>query len=269
MKRSLEIKVKFENLEKFATKTLMGAGKILLDYFQKIKRKDISFKAKQEIVLPADLASERFIIRQLKAEFPDFNILSEEVGFIDRKSDWTWFCDPLDGTTNFAMSNPLFAISLALAYKQETIFGAAFAPFLKELYLAGKNKGSFLYDKKALTSNVSRLKEALLLFCYGRSKPDFDFATRLFRFFRPSVRQIRQLGSACLELVFVGMGRADCALIKDLKPWDVAFGELFVREAHGLTSDFAGQPWQLKSPDVIATNKYLYKKIIKKLSFIL
>jgi len=97
-----------------ASAAAIKAGAELLKHFHKISRSLIKTKNKHEIITPADLAAEKIILSAIKKNFPTHRILSEEAGDNKKHSDYLWIIDPLDGTTNFAMGNPLFSVSIAL-----------------------------------------------------------------------------------------------------------------------------------------------------------
>ena len=75
------------------------------------------------------------MLRKLIAsKFPTHNILGEEKGFLDNKSDFTWIIDPIDGTKAFAAGIPLFGLMISLKYKESYILGLVDQPILKERY---------------------------------------------------------------------------------------------------------------------------------------
>lgn len=255
--------------KKFLIKTAKDAGKILLKDYGKLKHKDIRRKTNLELVTETDLKSERFIIKQIEKKFPDHSILSEERGLIDKKSDYLWLIDPLDGTNNFIMNHPLFAVTISLAHKDEVIAGVGYAPCIKELYFTEKGQGAYLNGKRIRVSKESKLKESILLFCHGHKRRDYQEVTRIYTAFKMRCRSLRQLGSALLELGFVGAGRCESLMIDGLTTWDLATGVLLVKEAGGKVTDFHGKEWDLKSTSIVATNGKIHGKLLptlKKLS---
>jgi myo-inositol-1(or 4)-monophosphatase len=91
----------------------------------------------------ADLESEKVIIKILSKSFPKYNIFSEEIGEIDKNSEYTFHVDPLDGTNNFALGIPYSSVSIGLTRGDEIIFGVVYNPMLDNLYYAEKGRGSF------------------------------------------------------------------------------------------------------------------------------
>ncbi|MBU1178157.1 inositol monophosphatase [Patescibacteria group bacterium] len=255
--------------KKFLIKTVKDASKILLKDYGKLRHQDIQRKTNLELVTKTDLKSEHFIIKQIEKKFPGHSILSEEKGLIDKKSDFLWLIDPLDGTNNFIMSNPLFAVTISLAYKGEVVAGVGYAPRLKELYFTEKGQGAYLNGKRIKVSKENKLRESILLFCHGHKKRDYQEVTRIYTAFKLRCRSLRQLGSALLELGFVAAGRCESLMIDGLTTWDLATGVLLVKEAGGKVTDFHGQEWNLKSTSIVATNGKIHNKLLptlKKLS---
>ncbi|NQV13091.1 MAG: inositol monophosphatase [Parcubacteria group bacterium] len=248
--------------KKFLIKTARDAGKILLKDYGKLKHKDIQRKTNLELVTKTDLKSEKFIIKQIEKKFPKHSILSEECGLIDKKSDYLWLIDPLDGTNNFIMSNPLFAVTISLAYKGEVVAGVGYAPRLKELYFTEKGQGAYLNGKRIRVSRENKLSESILLFCHGHKRRDYQEVTRIYTAFKMRCRSLRQLGSALLELGFVAAGRCESLMIDGLTTWDLATGVLLVKEAGGKVTDFHGKEWDLKSTSIVATNSKIHNKLL-------
>ena len=97
------------------------AGSLLLPYFH--RRVKVEYKGDVDLVTEADRASEALILDRLRAYFPSHSIMAEESGGHDADSPFRWYVDPLDGTTNFAHSYPVFCVSIALARADEMIAG--------------------------------------------------------------------------------------------------------------------------------------------------
>ena len=51
------------------------------------------------------------------ALLPTHDVMGEEGTRIETGSDYRWYVDPLDGTTNFAHGYPVFCVSLAVEYR--------------------------------------------------------------------------------------------------------------------------------------------------------
>ena len=79
----------------------------------------------------------------IRRGFPGHNIISEEAGYIDNNSEYTWVIDPLDGTSNFASGIPWFGVLITLFKKNEPIMAGAYLPVQDILYFAEAGKGAF------------------------------------------------------------------------------------------------------------------------------
>lgn len=254
-----------KEIKKVAEEAAREAGEELLKRFAKFKRNTVDFKAHHEIITKADLAAEKIILKTIKKNFPNHRILSEESGDNKSESDYLWIIDPLDGTTNFSMHNPLFSSSIGVAYKGEIIVGVVHAPFLGETYVAELGKGARMNGKKVKVSGVKDPSRALNTYCHAREDKYVRQALNYMRKQKLEGFDCRQLGSAAIELAFVASGRVESIVIPGANAWDVAAGVLLVREAGGKVSDFKNKDWSLDSEGIIASNGLIHKDILKKI----
>ena len=251
----------FKQLEtaKFAAKE---AGKILLENFSKpyeIKQKG----ERKEFVTEIDLKSEKRILSILKKEFPEHSILSEEAGEQKKKSEFTWFVDPLDGTTNYKIKNPFFNVSIGLAKGNSVIVGVVYSPFLDELFYSEIGKGAFLNGKKIHVSGRSDIKSSVIGFCHSGRKPEFvDRGIKIFSVLKKLSSHTRQFGAAALEFCYLAAGRIDVFEVSNANSYDVAAGALIAKEAGATITDFKGGYWDLSSEDILVTNGKLHKEVI-------
>lgn len=251
-----------DKVKKVAIRAVKKAGRELLCRFKKFNRNEIKMKSAHEILTRADLASEKIIIGEIRRNFPEHRILSEEKGKLKGDSDYLWIIDPLDGTTNFSMHHPLWSISAAVTYGDDIILGIIYAPFLGELFVARKGKGAVLNGKKIKVSKIKGAK-ALHTFCHGRSNKHIEKALAYLSRQKLDGFDCRQLGSAAIELGFLSAGRTESIMIPGVNAWDVAAGALIVREAGGRVTDFSGSEWNLKSKDILASNGAMHKELLK------
>lgn len=159
---------------KFIIRITRGAGKIIRAKFQKIKY--VKFKDKWgDPVTEADLASEDYIISQIKREFPRHGILSEEKG-VDgyNHSDYLWIIDPLDGTSNFLIGIPMFCVSVALARKGKIILGAIYAPIHNEMFFGEHGRGAFLNKKRIRISGLANQRMSRIMMAWATPQQILD-----------------------------------------------------------------------------------------------
>src|SRR5258708_12478043 len=136
------------------------AGGLLENYVE--RRVGFELKGEHDLVTAADRASEQLIVERLRSYFPSHGIMAEEGGGHESPSDYRWYVDPLDGTTNFAHSFPIFNVTLALECKGEMVAGVVYDPTRKELFTAEKGGGAYLNNRRMQVSAANRLQHYLL-----------------------------------------------------------------------------------------------------------
>jgi len=245
------------------TTALAQAGQVLLGHFGNIE----NFERKSEIdlVTVADREAEELIKNIISSAHPDHEILAEESGLNSAGADKIrWLVDPVDGTTNFAHSMPIFATSIAVEKRGEIILAGVFNPYMNELFLAEKGAGATLNGKKIQVSGVSSLRDSLVVtgFPYDRRERVRHYL-KAWELMLLSCQGILRLGSAALDLCYVAAGRAEGFWEEGLKPWDTAAGKLIVEEAGGRVSDFAGAAYSPYMKQVLGTNGAVHDEILK------
>ena len=136
------------------------AGALLIDYFR--RRVSIEYKGEADLVTEADRKSEVLIRERIRALWPRHDILGEEQGFVDTGSEYRWYVDPLDGTTNFAHGFPVFCVSMALEHKGQMVAGVIYDPTRDELFAAEKGSGAYLNQQRIHVSKIDNLAECLV-----------------------------------------------------------------------------------------------------------
>lgn len=227
------------DIQKLIAASEKGA-KILKKYFGSVtslKEKSIP----SNFFTEADLQSEAEIIKYLKKNFKNVNILSEENGFFDRGSDYTFIIDPLDGTSNFVMGIPNFSVNIALVKKDEIIAGVVDDPMRTSVYYAKKGKGAFLNGKKIKTGRTSEINKVNLGY-------DCDYGYYLNDFFIQLAQKLNQLSvkrlmvnmSPALDLCRVASGKMEAYINNANEIYDYAAGKLIIKEAGGRITSFEG-----------------------------
>src|SRR3954447_4305258 len=135
------------------------AGALLVNYFE--RRVPFETKGEFDLVTEADRASERLVVERLRSHFPSHAIMAEEGGGHESSSEYRWFVDPLDGTTNFAHSFPMFNVTLGLERAGELIAGVVYDPIRQEMFTAERGAGAYLNNRRIHTSRVKRLADSL------------------------------------------------------------------------------------------------------------
>jgi myo-inositol-1(or 4)-monophosphatase len=243
------------------------AGGLLLDYFH--KKLKVEYKGEADLVTAADRASETLIRQRIREQFPSHDVLGEEQGLSDQGSDYRWYVDPLDGTTNFAHGYPVFCVSLALEYRNlepsssvARIAAVVYDPTRDELFSAEQGKGAHLNGKPIRVSNTTQLKECLVATGFPSHKRHRNPNIYFYHQITLRTHGVRRAGSAALDLCTVACGRFDGFWEFNLNPWDTAAGVLIVEEAGGKVSRFDGSPFQLDSRETVASNGLVHDALL-------
>ena len=236
------------------------AGALLVRYFE--RRVAVEYKADFDVVTEADRASERLIVERLRARYPGHSIVAEEGAGVELASEFTWYVDPLDGTTNFAHGFPVFCVTLALEQAGEVVAGVVYDPLREEFFAAEKGAGAYLNNRRIHVSRVNRLAESLLATGFPSHKRHADVNVYFFHQTSMLSHGVRRAGSAALDLSYVACGRLDGFWEFRLNPWDLAAGVLLIGEAGGRSTDMHGAPHQLKGVETAASNVLIHDEMI-------
>jgi myo-inositol-1(or 4)-monophosphatase len=239
------------------------AGALLMELFR--QRVTVEYKGEADLVTVADRKSELLIRERLHERWPSFDILGEEGGLQDTGSDYRWYVDPLDGTTNFAHGFPVFCVSMGLEYKGERIAGVIYDPTRDELFAAERGGGAFLNQQPIRVSKVARLAECLVATGFPSHKRHKNPNIFFYHQITLHTHGVRRAGSAALDLCYVACGRLDGFWEFNLNPWDTAAGVLIVAEAGGKVSDFKGGPFQLDSRETLASNGLVHEQLLSEI----
>jgi len=246
------------------------AGEIISSSFGGAQRSDYK-SCPSDLVTEIDRRSEEIILGGLSSKFPDHTFIGEETSgqTLPFKEGFTWFVDPLDGTTNFVFGIPFCCISIGLALAGKLVAGLVYDPLRDELFTAVKDGGARLNGSVIEVDKKRRhLREALLVTGYPANKA---FSYRLLRtnYHRviESCTNLRALGAAALELAYVACGRLTGFWENTLMPWDVAAGTLLVEEAKGTVTDTGGGPINLGGPtSIAASNGFIHRQLLEVIS---
>ena len=144
-------------------KACLKASKIIIRDFGEIEKLQVSLKGPGDFVTTSDKKVEEILIDELSKARPDYQILSEESGAIEKKeSEFKWIIDPIDGTFNFLHGVPHFCISVALEKNKEIIAGIIYDPIKDELFAAEKGEGSYLNNYRMRVSGRNKLEHSLI-----------------------------------------------------------------------------------------------------------
>lgn len=237
-----------------AVRAARAAGQTIMRAYTELDRIEVDAKGVNDFVTSVDKEAEAAIIYQIRKSYPDHSIVGEENGENrGTNQDYLWIVDPLDGTNNFVNGVPHFAVSIAMQYKGKTEVAVVYDPVRDELFSAVRGKGAKLNDFRIRVNNVSDLGGSLVATGFPfKARQHTETYMKLFGETFSLCADLRRAGSAALDLAYVAAGRVDAFFELGLKPWDIAAGELIVREAGGTVTDFSGGHNYLLSGNIVA-----------------
>lgn len=237
------------------------AGALLAGYFE--RRVPFELKGDFDLVTEADRASEKLVVERLRSHFPNHSVVAEEGNGYEAKSDYRWYVDPLDGTTNFAHGFPMFNVTLALEQAGQLVAGVIYDPVRLELFAAELHGGAYLNNRRIHVSKVKRLEESLLATGFPSAKRHQSVNVHFFHQVAMITHGVRRAGAAALDLAYVASGRLDGFWEFGLKPWDQAAGILLIEEAGGRCTTMTGEAPDVHGPHLLATNGAIHGQALE------
>lgn len=208
------------------TKAAEKAAFNLVRDFGELERLQVSKKGFGNFVTTADKKSEERIVYELSKSRPEFSLLCEESGFIERENKTTyWVIDPIDGTTNFMRGIPYFAINIALVEENDPVAALTLDPMRGDHFKADVGGGAFLGNRNRIrVSRKDSISESVVATHIWHEND-----SKLFE----SGAILRRTGSIALDLAYLASGKYDVVIAENVQLWDIAAGILLVKEAGG------------------------------------
>ena len=245
------------------TKACMKASRSLIRDFGEIENLQVSTKAPGDFVSSSDKKTEKILIDELRKAHPEYGIVTEESGIINKSNTKNrWIIDPIDGTLNFLNGIPQFAISIGYEENYEIKCGIIFNPITNEMFFAEKGNGAFLNNSRIRVSNKKRIEDALLV--TGGPKQSSKIKEKIFQEYvdiSKKVSNVRKFGSAALDMAYVASGRFDGFWQRELNYWDIAAGVIIIKEAGGFINFFEEDKQNPLKKNIIASNSNIHEKL--------
>ena len=223
--------------------------------------KVMKHKEKRHYCIAEDRESNSMYEDYFSKQTPEIGLYTEE-GKRELHKEYTWVIDPIDGTTNYRVGNPLFVTQLSLLRKREPVFSIISAPLLKLEYTARAKRGSFLNGRLIHGSSLNVLDQAVVGFNKGTDPQDSDWLISVLTHTLPHVRTLRLFGSAGLQLAYVAGGMLDLFISNGADLYDYLPGVLLVRETGCEAVSFKGSTWQIEDSTLVAGKKTLVDQIL-------
>ncbi len=236
------------------------AGGLVANFFE--RRIGFELKGEFDLVTEADRSSERLIVERLRSHFPSHSIVAEEGGGVDNPSEYRWYVDPLDGTTNFAHGFPVYNVTLGLERSGEMIAGVVYDPMRNEMFTCEKHAGAWLNNRRIRVSATGKLEESLVATGFPSFKRHQNVNVHFYYQLAMVSHGVRRAGAAALDLAYVAAGRLEAFWEFGLNPWDMAAGILLVAEAGGRCTDMKGNTAALRGPHLLADNGHIHDQMV-------
>jgi len=237
------------------------AGALLRGYFE--RRVSFELKGDFDLITEADRASEKLVVDRLRSHFPSHGIVAEEGSGHDSPSEFRWYVDPLDGTTNFAHGYPVFNVTLAMERSGELVVGVIYDPIQDEMFAAERGGGAYLNNRRIHVSRTARLADCLVSTGFPSRKRHQNVNVHFYYQMAMATHGVRRGGSAAIDLAYVACGRLDAFWEFGLNPWDMAAGLLMISEAGGTVSDMNGEPARLSGPHILTDNGTVHPEALR------
>ena len=245
------------------TKACMKASRSLIRDFGEIENLQVSTKGPGDFVSSADRRTEKIIIDELQKAHPEYGIVSEETGIINKSNiNNKWIIDPIDGTMNFLNGVSQFAISIGFEENGEIICGVIFNPIMNEMFCAEKGMGAYLNNSRIRVSKKRKIQDALIV--TGGPKGSSKIKDKIFSEYikvSKNVSNVRKFGSAALDIAYVACGRFDGYWQRELNYWDVAAGIIILKEAGGFVDFFEEDNNNPLKKNILATNSHIHEDL--------
>ncbi|QIZ77003.1 inositol-1-monophosphatase [Ferrimonas lipolytica] len=250
-----------------AIRAARNAGNVITRAYEDFDKVEAEQKGLNDYVSNVDRDAERAIIAAIRKAYPDHTVIGEESGTdIGENDSYKWIIDPLDGTSNFLKRIPHFSVSVALQVNGKTEVGVVYDPMTNELFSASRGQGAQLNSQRIRVANQRELTGTLLGTGFPfKARQHTDTYMTIFGELFNDVADMRRAGSAALDLAYVACGRLDGFFEIGLKPWDFAAGELLVREAGGIVTDFTGGHKHITSGNIVAGGPKVTAGIVTKM----
>ncbi len=248
--------------KKFAVNIAKKAGKIIRSNFAlgmtRIIKKDGS------PVTKTDLAINSMVIKEVKKNFPTHAVIGEEENHAIENAEYSWLCDPVDGTIPFSHGTPTCAFSLALVHNGSPVLGVAYDPFMERMVVAEKGKGAFLNGKKLRVSKYKKMQGAYISHCVW-SRMQYPLKGFIEDLIFKNKAQCFPMGSIVYNAMLLAAGEIDGITFPHYTAHDVAAIKIIVEEAGGRVTDFWGREQRYDRPvkGAIISNGYLHSQLLK------
>lgn len=203
-----------------------------------------------QVLTETDIEIGTYIVSAIQKEFPSHNVIDEEAGVIDNKSEYTWVVDPIDGTSNFAAGLPMYGTMIGLLHNGVPIAGGIALPYFSEIIIAEKNTGAYVNGRRLQVCSEENLKNILVAYGVDGHQENPEKTEEECRTLARIILNIRNLRStnSCYDGVCVAKGIYGGYMNKTSKIWDNVAQQIVIEESGGVYTDYFGMPIDYSNP---------------------
>jgi len=250
----------YDEYLEFAKTLAREAGEVMRRYFLVT---ETEWKEDKTPLTIADTSINSLVIQKVQEAYPDHSVLGEEESML-QEGVYTWVCDPVDGTMQYAHGLPVSCFSLALCENGTPVVGVVYDPFMDRLFYGAKALGAFCNDKK-ITVNSSGMENALINLEDVPSGKNIIKIPTLRDLLRKEGMQVVTLYSAIMPAALIASGQYSAVIFNFSKPEDGAAIKVIVEEAGGTVTDLFGgeQKYDQNVKGFVASNGIIHEKLLK------
>lgn len=239
------------------------AGRFIDNQTEQFSSEMVRSKAYHDLVSYVDTEAEEIVVSGLKNILPGASFYTEEETAARGSGEFTWYVDPLDGTTNFIHGVAPYSVSIALCHNNDVVAGVVYDIPAKEMFHAVKGGGAYMNGKQIRVSGSPTVDKSLIATGFPVRKFERlkEYMLSLEFLIRNS-HGVRRMGSASVDLAHVASGKYDAFYEYGLNPWDIMAGMIIVREAGGKVTDFSGSESGVNGDEIIASNALISNEVI-------
>lgn len=247
------------------TAAALKAGRGLKRDFGEVENLQVSVKGPGDFVTAADKRAEKVVFDELSKARPGYGFVLEESGTVEGSDkSHIWYVDPLDGTTNFLHSIPIFGVSIALEREGQLVAGVVYNPANDDMFVAERGQGAYLNNRRLRVSGRRQLSDAIIgcgIPHLGKRAEHAPWLTEA-ELMMGRVSNLRRLGAAALDLCYVAAGRYDGYWERSLHSWDIAAGIVIAREAGATVTDCDGGADMLDKGSICVGNETVQPQML-------
>ncbi|MEF8833134.1 MAG: inositol monophosphatase family protein [Candidatus Thermoplasmatota archaeon] len=227
------------------------------------KRLKVEYKSKFDLFTEMDKYAENEILKAIKKNFPEHDIVTEETDMERGGSDYVWYIDPISGSTNYAHGFPIYGVSLALKVGGKMKIGVIYNSIEDKVFYAERGKGAYLESEEISVSDIENIEKSIVSTTFPYNEQGRKKNLEYFNNIAPKLEGIRRTGSVSVDFSYLSLGLLDGFWAVDLEPWDTSAGWLLVEESGGKVSKLNGDDYGLEAESILLSNGKIHEDMIE------